>query len=246
MQWTDQGIVLGLRAFGENSSIVTVLCENHGKHMGLVRGARSKTARATLQAGNLVRVTWTARLEDHLGVMTCELIDGFGARAIASKTALGNLNCLCDTIDSLLSERDKQKPIFQSALTLLENLNELNIFAVLYAHWEIAVLETLGYGLDLSKCAQTNQRDELIYVSPKSGRAVSRTAGEPYHDKLLKLPNFLLVEDFTPPPEDIYNALILSGYFLDKIFWSGQNKQYPAARTRLVDRIKRMAKLGTD
>jgi DNA repair protein RecO (recombination protein O) len=235
MQWSDEGIVLASRAHGETSAIAELLTRNHGRHLGLVRGGRSKRLRPVLQAGNLVRAQWRARLSEHLGSYTLELEAAHAARFFDERAALAGLNTLT-ALARLLPEREPHEPLYEASCVVLSALAEGDHWPALLVHWEMGLLNELGFGLDLETCAATGETADLIYVSPKTGRAVSRKAGEPYKDKVLPLPAFLLRgkgENANLSEMDIAAGFRLTGYFLDKYVWGPRNLKPPAARERL-------------
>jgi DNA repair protein RecO (recombination protein O) len=235
MQWADEGIVLSTRAHGETSAIAELLTKNHGRHLGLVRGGRSKRLRPVLQAGNLVRATWRARLSEHLGSYTLELEEAHAARIFDERAALAGLNTL-SALARLLPEREPHAPLYDATRLVLSALSEGDHWPALLVRWEMGLLNELGFGLDLEACAATGVTDDLVYVSPRTGRAVSREAGEPYKDKVLMLPAFLLSSNgnTTGPDEaDIAAGFRLTGFFLDKHVWGPRALKPPDARERL-------------
>lgn len=190
MEWTDHGIVLGARRLGEASAIVELLTRDHGRHLGLVRGAWSARMRPWLQPGNGVRVVWRARLDEHLGTYTVEGVRARAAGLLASSHALYGVTHLA-SLARLLPERDPHPDIYDMLELTLDNLDDRADAAAHLIRFELAILADLGFGLDLTSCAATGETADLAYVSPKSGGAVSRGAGEPWRDRLLPLPPFL-------------------------------------------------------
>ncbi len=240
MNWSDIGIVLSARKHGEGSAIVSLMTLEHGRHAGLVRGGSGKRARGIYEAGNLVSVEWRARLEDHLGSFTCELLQPQAALYLDDSFRLSGLSSACAVLEMALPEREPHPEIYESLFNFIVNLSE-DTWLEEYVKWELDLLADLGFGLDLTSCASTGQNDELIYVSPKSGQAVSTNAGEPYKDKLLALPDFLMTELENPPEIDyyaLYLGLNLTGYFMGRHVFIHHNNGEPPARIRLVDRIK--------
>ena len=245
VDWTDRGIVLSLRPLGEADAIVTLLTEHQGRHAGLVRGGAGRKHRSVLQPGNLVQAEWRARLENHLGNFTIEALQSFGGAVLSERMALAGLGALCAMIDATLPEREPHPAIFAAALELLAHLGDLH-WGAHYVRWELALLTEMGYGLDLRSCAATGTTEDLTYVSPRSGRAVSAAAAAPYRDRLLSLPGFLraalgeAADPVTPPtPADVADGLILTGYFFDRNVFAPQHQALPQARTRFVDLIAR-------
>jgi DNA repair protein RecO (recombination protein O) len=237
MDWRDDGIVLSLRKHGESSVVVHLLTREHGRHSGLVRGGNSKKQRGVLQPGNEVHANWRARLEEHLGSYSIELLDGHAARVLSDPGRLAAMSSACAVVDACLPEREPHPDLFASLKALLTVLIEEE-WAAAYVVWELSLLAELGFGLDLSQCAATGVTDDLIYVSPKSGRAVSAEAGAEYRGKLLPLPQFLIgrggVENVA-----LGEGLKLTGYFLDRYMLGPFGRLLPDVRERLVDRWRR-------
>lgn len=234
MQWRDEGVLLSTRKHGENAVIIDVFTETRGRHSGLVRGGASRKKTPFLQPGAQLSLSWRARLEDHLGVFEAEPIRTRAGRLFDDREALAALNAACALLSGLLPEREPQPGFYHPTIGLFDALAESRDWPSIYAHWELALLEALGYGLDLSTCAATGQTQELVWVSPKTGRAVSRSAGEPYADRLLPLPPFLRFGDLGRR-EEIEDALKLSGHFLRKWVFAGLGLDGPPpARTRLT------------
>jgi DNA repair protein RecO (recombination protein O) len=216
MQWTDEGIVLGVRRHGETSVILELMTREHGRHLGLVRGGTGRMLRPVLQPGNLVNAVWRARLDQHLGHFT---VEGINLRVASlldqSHGAYGvtYLAALC----RLLPERDPHPTIVPMVESILDHMDDARLAGALTAHFELQLLTELGFGLELDRCAVTGGRDGLAYVSPKSGRAVSEQAAEPWRDRLLRLPHFLQHPDAgDPSPADIADAFALTGHFLER------------------------------
>ena len=245
MEWSDEAVVLAVRPHGETAAVVEMLTRKHGRHCGLVHGGRSRKMRPVLQTGNQVLALWKARLSEHLGHVTVELQRGFAAAAMDDPAALAALSSLC-TLARLLPERDPHPNLFEVTLFVLQFLDEPDLWPPLYVRWELALLEELGYGLDLSECAATGRKDDLAYVSPKSGRAVSAEAGRPYHDKMLTLPAFLTRGRPTGPNavvtvEDIAAGLALTGHFLASRVYDLRNEPVPEARARAAELMVRQS-----
>src|SRR6202042_3021394 len=186
----DEGIVLGVRRHGESSAIVELLTRGHGRHLGLVRGGAGKRMRPMLQAGNSVTAVWRARLDEHLGYYVIEATRLRAATVLASSHAVYGVTHLA-ALARLLPERDPHEDIYDMLDRTLNDFDDIGEAAVHLVKFELAMLTELGFGLDLENCAATGATTDLIYVSPKSGGAVSRQAGEPWRDKLLRLPAFL-------------------------------------------------------
>ncbi|MBI5121442.1 MAG: DNA repair protein RecO [Rhodospirillales bacterium] len=232
MDWTDDGIVLTTRKFGESGLIVSLLTREHGRHAGLVRGGSGKRAAGMYEPGNLVQAVWRARLEEQLGSLACEVRTNHAARHLAHPARLAALISALSLVETALPEREPYQSLFDSLSALLVILGEEG-WEQAYIRWEMILLAELGFGIDLSCCAATGVNDQLAYVSPKSGRAVSLSAGEPWKDKLLKLPGFLVEE----AGGSIADGLQLTGFFLESWLFNHLGRPVPAARTRLVDRL---------
>lgn len=233
MEWQDDGIVLGARALGESGNVVELLTRTHGRHLGLVRGRRSVAA--LLQSGNRVRATWRARLPDHLGTFTLEPQRALLAALMEDSGALMALRSLCAVAMAVLPEREPHRALFEATEVVLEELGRgSGTWPALIVRWELGLLEELGYGLDLRACAVTGGRDDLAFVSPRSGRAVSRAAGRDFEAKLLRLPPFLLGSQAgVADRSEIRQGLALTGYFIGRHLLAPHEKAMPAARTDL-------------
>jgi DNA repair protein RecO (recombination protein O) len=239
MEWADEGVVLSVRAHGETSVIAELFTRTHGRHLGLVHGGRGRTKRPILQPGNHVTAHWRARLHDQLGSFTLEMKHPLAAELIERRNGLLGLECLT-TLARLLPERDPHPSLFEVTLFVMGFLSDDAIWPALYARWELALLEELGYGLDLSACAVTGSNDYLAYVSPRTGRAVSMAAAEPYKDKLLPLPGLLIGGGAgKSTASDVLSALRLTGHFLARDVLSGRGMELPSARWRLIDSMHR-------
>ena len=240
MNWTDEAVILSVRPHGETAAVVELLSREHGRHLGLVHGGRSRKTRPVLQIGNHVEVSWKARLSEHLGHMTLELKRGFAGEVMENAAALTGLSSLT-TLARLLPERDPHPNLFEVTLFVLGFLDEPEVWPALLVRWELALLEELGFGLELSECAATGTNDDLIYVSPKTGRAVSASAGEPYRDRLLRLPEFLKQgRRSSPGPGDIVAGLKLTGHFLEARVLRPRGEELPEVRHRLEGLITRL------
>jgi DNA repair protein RecO (recombination protein O) len=215
MDWQDRGLIIGVRKHGETSVILEVLTEGHGRHMGLVRGGRSRTLQPIMQAGNSVALTWRARLEEHLGTFVVEGERLRAARLMQSALGLHGLHHLTGLL-RLLPERDPHAELWRFAEVLADRLEDGARAPVLMLRFELALLADLGFGLDLSECTLTGATEDLVYVSPKSGRAVGRVPGEPWRDRLLPLPNFLLVDEQDADADQLADAFHLLGHFLTR------------------------------
>ncbi|MFN7039290.1 MAG: DNA repair protein RecO [Alphaproteobacteria bacterium] len=236
MQWTDKAIIVSIKKYGENSAIITMLTEHHGLHAGIINGIDSANKRALYQLGNIVETTWKARLSEHLGNFSSEIIDPVSSFLMFNQLSLAALNSICNIINIALSERLQEKDIFYNLEKFLLLLKEDNyLWQKEYIFFELDLLSALGYGLDLSECAATEQIHDLTYISPKSGKAVSSDAGFPYRDKLFKLPEFFIDNNINPSPHDIIYALKITGHFLKKFCFFPKGKNLPVIRNRFIE-----------
>ena len=255
MEWREDGIVLGVRRLGETSVIVEVMTRARGRHLGLVRGGRSRRQQPVLQPGNSVAIHWRARLDEHMGTFVLEPLVLRAAQLMESGVGLNGVQLLGAHL-RLLPERDAHQRLFDGLAILVEHLAEADIAGELMLRFEIALLDELGFGLDLSACAATGQTDDLAYVSPKSGRAVSREAGAPYHDRLLALPAFLVSQKGTgtgtgslesddptvagaASGDRLLDGFALTGYFLDRHVYRPRGLAAPVARAGFLSALQK-------
>ena len=237
MQWEDEGVILRARPHGERNAIVTAFTRDHGRCAGLARGVLASTRRLTLQPGALTRLRWRARLEEQLGSFAAEPLRSYGTPLLPFPGPLAALNAVCALTDAGFAERAPHPDFYPRLLALLAVLPDPG-WAAAYARWELELLTALGFGLDLRACAVSGVVTDLIYVSPRSGRAVSSAVGAPYHDKLLPLPAFLRE---TPPTDTptlgaVRAGLRLTGYFLARHVTAPHP---PPARERLLQWLAR-------
>lgn len=232
MNWTDEAVVLLARPHGETAAIVQLLTRTHGRHAGLVRGGQGSRHRAVYQPGNKVSASWRGRLAEHLGTLSCELMVSHAARILDDPGRLTALAAITAVLEQTLPEREPHPGLYDGLLSLLDAL-EGDHWGEVYVSWELALLAELGFGLDLSTCAAGGDAAQLTYVSPKSGRAVSRAAGAPYQGKLLALPQFLLGNGEGGEAE-VADGLELTGYFLHRHIFRPHAKELPEARLRLA------------
>lgn len=239
MEWRDEGIVLGTRRHGETSAILEVMTRAHGRHLGIVRGGRSRRLQPVLQAGNRVELVWRARLDEHLGTYSAEPVALNAARLIDSACAVYALQTLAGHL-RLLPERDPHPGLFEALAVMIDHLADPAAAAELVVRFELLVLEELGFGLDLSACAATGTRDDLAYVSPKSGRAVSRAAGEPWRDRMLPLPAFLgRGQRVRAGAADIDAAFRMTGYFFTRHVYEPRGLAEPESRAGFLAAVRK-------
>ena len=241
MEWTDDGIVLGVRRHGESSTIVELLTRDHGRHLGLVRGGASSRMRPLLQPGNGVRAVWRARLDEHLGTYAIEGLRLRAAGLLAASHAVYGVTHLA-SLARLLPERDPHLDIYEMLKQTLDDFDDVGAAAIHLVRFELAMLAELGFGLDLENCAATGATSDLVYVSPKSGGAVSRTAGEPWRDRLFRLPAFLRVGQAGSngwSAQDLQDGFRLTGWFLLRHVLEPRGQGHSDARDGFINAVTR-------
>ena len=236
MEWSDDAIVLSSRTHGETAMVLELLTRDHGRHLGLVHGGASRRIKPALQPGNSVHVQWRARLEEQLGSFTCELARSRAGELMDSRAALAGLNAFTAMASAAMPEREGHAPVFLGGEILLDAMmgDDPAHWLPLYVRWEAGLLEALGFGLDLSECAATGAKTDLAYVSPKTGRAVSRDAAGIYASRLFKLPDYLKgVRAEEAEHDEVAAGLALTGHFLLERVLRPHGKNMPPARLRL-------------
>ena len=237
MEWREEGIILGLRRYGETNVIAEILTRTRGRWLGLVRGGRSRAMRPVLQPGNLVLASWRARLEDHLGTFITEPVTLRAGTIMADPLQLAALTTLT-ALAQFLPEREAHPRIYDAMRLVIDRLEEPAIWPALLVRWELGLLDELGFGLDLGRCAVTGSTENLIYVSPRTGRAVSRSAGEAYRDKLLSLPEFLRgSQGATLQLADILAGFELTGHFLSRHIFEPRGATAPQSRSWMLTQL---------
>ena len=245
MEWTDDGIVLGVRRHGESSAIAELLTRAHGRHLGLVRGGAGSRMRPLLQPGNSVRAIWRARLDEHLGTFAVEGTLLRAATLLSVSHAAYGVTHLA-ALARLLPERDPHEDIYDMLERTLDDFDEAGEAAVHAIKFELAMLAELGFGLDLDNCAATGETTDLIYVSPKSGGAVSRAAGEPWRDKLLPLPPFLRQGEVAGwSDQDVQDGFLLTGRFLLRHVLEPRGQGHSDARDGFINSVTRQRARAT-
>ena len=240
MEWTDEAIVLGVRRHGEANAIVELLTRRRGRHLGLVRGGASRKQAPMLQPGNTVSATWRARLEEQLGNFSIEPVVARAEALMNAPHAAYGLAHMAQLL-RLLPERDPHEGLFASLNVILDVFEDPAAAGMLLARFELALLAELGFGLELEACAATGRQDDLIYVSPKSGRAVCREAGAPYHERMLPLPGFLKGEGARPACDEVEAGLKLTGYFLSRRALEPRGLGFSEARGHFIAAWRRGA-----
>ncbi len=232
MEWRDEGVILSVRRHGETSAIAEILTVQHGRALGLVRGGRSRIQRPVLQAGNIVQAVWRARLEEQLGTYTLEPLELKAGAIMEQPFRLAGLATLAG-LAQLLPEREPHRRVYEALRVVLEAIEDDDVWPALLVRWELGLLDELGFGLDLSKCAATGARENLIYVSPRSGKTVSAEAGEAFRDRLFRLPPFLK-SNVPADARDVIDGLKLTGYFLHRHLADPRGAALPEQREWII------------
>ena len=237
--WQDEGIILGNKPYAELHSVTTILTKSHGRHAGLVQAGQSSKKRSMLQLGSLVDAQWRARLDEQLGTFKLELSKNYSALMIDTPLRLSALSSMCSLLESSLPEREPQPTLWQATTALLQILSLskddkewLNFFV----KWELGLLQELGFALKLDACGVTGSSNELAYVSPKSGSAISKPAAGVYADRLLVLP--MSLGGHVKIDNEPAAGIKITGHFLQKNIYNPINKQLPSARQRLANMVE--------
>lgn len=237
MQWSSEAIILKHEAFSDDKLLCWLFSSTHGLYKGLL--SLNKKTRNHIQIGNIVQASWQARLEEHLGSYYCELIKPLSMGVIQDKLKLNSVLSLCSLLSSCLPNRVLEAGIYDKTISYLLTLRDHSNWLADYVYLELFILQELGYGLSLDNCAVTGVREDLYYVSPKSGRAASKASGQDFHDKLLILPQFIVSDgDFSV--EDITNGLKLTSHFIEKHLYLPQQRNLPEARVKFAELIMQL------
>ncbi len=239
MEWRDSGIVLSCRGHGESSAIAEVLTHDHGRCLGLIRGGRSRKQRPVLQPGNVVELHWHARLEEHLGTFQVEPVDLKAGFIMDNRFRLAGLSTISG-LAQVLPEREPHPKLYDGARLILDAMEDDHIWPALLVRWEMGLLDELGFGLDLHRCVVTGAQEDLIYVSPRSGRAVSEAAGRPYINQLFHLPDFLR-GGVSPASRDVVSAFRITGHFLARHVFGPRAIAMPHSRQWLTETLNELA-----
>lgn len=239
MDWQDEGAILSVRPHGESSAIVEAFTARHGRHSGVVRGGASRKVAPFLMPGAQVALAWRARLDQHIGSYTVEPLASRAA-ILSDRLALMGLNAVCALLHVTLPEREPHEALYDTSIALMDRLGQAPDWPTDYLRWEARLLEDLGYGLDLGRCAVTGSRDDLAFVSPRTGRAVSKAGAGEWADRLLPLPAVLLGQGVGRPAE-VVAGLRTTGYFLERLTADLAHRPLPEARRRLIEALARQA-----
>lgn len=243
MEFHEEGFVLSARAHGDTGVVVDLLTESHGRRAAYVAGGASRKMKPFLQAGARVIVDYRARTSDHLGSARLEAVGEGPSALFDDPLALTGLAAAAAVAQGALPEREPHPGAFLAFEAMMGAFAVPDVWPAIFVRFEAGLLEDLGFGLDLSACAATGTMDDLIYVSPRTGRAVSRDAGAPYADKMLKLPPFLLGAQAGLGAGDVGAGLDLTGHFLEQFVFHPQNRPLPKARVWMVDRLRETGRL---
>jgi DNA repair protein RecO (recombination protein O) len=239
MEFEDDAFVLSARPFGEAGAIVELLTARHGKYAAHVAGGASRKMKPFLQAGAQVLVRYRARVSDQLGSASLEPVGEGPSALFDDALALAGLSAAAAVAAGALPEREPHPGAYLAFEALANALAHTDYWPAVFVRFEAGLLQELGFGLDLEKCAATGTTEDLAFVSPKTGRAVSRAAAEPYAGKLLPLPAFLSTGGIPADDAELRQGLDLTGYFLERhVFWP-HNKPLPPARARLIESLQR-------
>ncbi len=242
--WTDEALILDVTKFGDNDAIVLLFSPQHGVCRGVVKRGFSSKNRADMQAATLVQASWKSRLPEHMGTVTLEGAHSFAARVMHDPLRLSAIGASASLLASCLAEHDPHPELYHAAVDFMKHVAagvEPLVWLSEYVRLELSVLELSGFGLDLSECAATGTREELAYVSPKSGRAVSRGAGAPYHDRMLALPAFIHGSDLPDSLTDIAHGVALTSHFIETRLLPSLHRHQPPLRAHFCGLLQRKA-----
>lgn len=252
MEWHDVGLVLGSRRLGEADALLELMTRTHGRHLGVVKGGRSRRWASSLQIGNRISVVWRARLDEHVGHYAVEPLDARAAALMADAVALNGVQTLAAHL-RLLPERDPHPELYEALCAILDHFDRPGLAAELVIRFELAVIDALGFGLDLTECALTGATTDLAWVSPKSGRAATREAGHPHADKLLRLPAFLANGEGDDPADwgrasrdDLAAGFRLTAHFFARNVWDPRGLTPPETRAGFVAAVDRALSRAAD
>lgn len=242
MKWQDNAIILNVTKYSESSAIISMLTENLGLYKGLVRSVKSRNNRGTYLPSNYVLANWNARLPEHLGNFQCEIVKSNACLVMNSFAKLSAINCICSTIESTLAEREAVCDLYLNLQNLIDKITNCDDWEIDYILFELNLISELGFRLNLNTCVVTGQSDDLHYISPKSGSTVCKEKGEPYKNKLFKMPEFFKnnyenYHDHSEKKIDIIEGFKITSYFLDKYFFKPNNIKTPKARINMSEAL---------
>lgn len=243
MEFEDDAFVLSARPFGETGAIVDILTARHGRYAAHVAGGASRKMKPFLQPGARTLVRYRARVSDQLGSAALEPVGEGPSSLFDDALALAGMSAAAAVAAGALPEREPHPGAYLAFQALTEALAHPDIWPAVFVRFEAGLLQDLGFGLDLSKCAATGAVDDLVYVSPRTGRAVSRSAGEPYAERLLALPPFMLSSQAGLGAGDVGAGLAITGHFLEAFIFNPMNRPLPPARLWLLDRLAEAGRL---
>ena len=242
MRLTVPAIVVALRPHGEHGAIVRLMTAEHGLQAGYVRGARGRQLRPVLMAGNLVEATLAARTEGQLAQATIELTHSRAA-LLGEPLLAAAIDWACALTATALPEVQAYPRVhaaLDGLLAAIEAAPSASGWGAALVRYELLLLAELGFGLDLSQCAASGSTDDLVAVSPRSGRAVSAAEAAPFAGKLLPLPRFVREGGSASWP-DVLDGLALTGHFLARDLVTDRSAPVLESRTRLIERLRRAA-----
>ena len=234
LHWQSEALILKADKFGDHDAIVHVFSAEHGLSRGVVKAGFATKRRADMQLGTLAEVTFKARMAEHMGSITLEAKHSFAARVMQDPLKLAAVGSMLSLLSASLAEHDPHPELYRKTIHFLQHAvvgEDSLLWLTEYARLEFALLEEVGFGLDLSSCAATGETGDLAYVSPKSARAVSRTAGAPYKERLLPLTEVMRNGHYIADNyKEIWDSLCVSGHFLETSLFPALNRPYPLLR----------------
>ena len=243
MDFQEEAFVLSARAHGDTGAVVDLLTQGHGRRSAYVAGGASRKMRPFLQPGARVVADYRARTSDHLGAARLEPMGEGPSALFDDALALTGLAAAAAVAQGALPEREPHPGVFLAFEALMAAFALPSVWPAIFVRFEAGLLDDLGFGLDLTRCAATGGVDDLIYVSPRTGRAVSRQAGAPYADKMLTLPPFMLGAQAGLVEGDVEAGFDLTGHFLEQFVFHALNKPLPPARVWMIERLGEAGRL---
>ena len=241
MRWRDQAMLVTARKHGENKAILEVFSSRNGLHSGILPGGTSRKLAPFLQPGAQLDVEWKARLDEHMGTFRVEPVRSRAPALLADQIALAALSSACSLISRTLPEREPNPVLYGATTSMLDGIRADRDWLAAYLKWELNLLKEIGFALDFSTCAATGSTEDLRYVSPRTGRAVSAVGAGQWVDRLLPLPLCFRDGVFRSYSE-IGDGLRTTGHFFEKCLCSRKHgPAVPAARTRFASAIEEAA-----